>query len=209
MVRKVPTQARSIDSMNRMLDAGEQLFYEGGSPALTLEAVIERSQTSTGSFYARFGDMHGFLEAMHERVLEIIASEMVPHLAKVAAQPDLESAMLTYSQAALELVDRHKAPVYFFVVGHSHDEAARALGAQFSLASRDVFVGIVQSFLPNASSAVAKRRIEMAFRTIYATMFQYVMLDQSEISRIPMSRNMVATELATIISGYLRSIPAK
>jgi len=208
MVRKAPVQARSVESMNRMLDAGEQLFYEGGGPALTLEAVIERAQTSTGSFYARFGDMHGFLEAMHERVLEIVVAESVPHLAKVAAQPDLESAMLAYSQAALELVDRHKAPMYFFVVGQSHDEASRAIGAQFSLASRDVFVGIVQSLLPNASSAVAKRRIEIAFRTFYATMFQRVMLDQSEISRIPMSRNMVATELATMVSGYLRSIPA-
>ena len=53
--------------MNRMLDAGEQLFYEGGSPALTLEAVIERAETSTGSFYARFGDMRGFLDAMLDR----------------------------------------------------------------------------------------------------------------------------------------------
>ena len=57
MARSAPVQARSIASMNRMLDAGEQLFYEGGSAAVTLEAIVERSETSVGSFYARF-DMH-------------------------------------------------------------------------------------------------------------------------------------------------------
>ena len=209
MVRKAPVQARSVESMNRMLDAGEQLFYEGGSPALTLEAVIERSQTSTGSFYARFGDMHGFFEAMHERVLGIIASEMVPLIAKAAAQPDLESAILTLTKAALSIADRHRAPVYFFAVGNSQDETARSMGAQFNLGGNDAVVVIVGSFLPDASSAAAKRRIDTAWRTILAAMFQHVMLDQSEVSRINMSQNVLATELAVMISGYLRSIPAK
>ena len=40
MARRAPVQERSIESMKRMIDAGEQIFYEGGSPALTLEAVI-------------------------------------------------------------------------------------------------------------------------------------------------------------------------
>jgi AcrR family transcriptional regulator len=76
MARRAPAQERSIASMNRMLDAGEQLFFEGGNPGLTLNAVIERAETSTGSFYARFGDMRGFLDAMHERVLRVLAVEL-------------------------------------------------------------------------------------------------------------------------------------
>jgi hypothetical protein len=35
------------------------------------------------------------------------------------------------------------------------------------------------------------------------------MLDQSEVSCITMSQNVLATELAAMISGYLRSIPAE
>ena len=47
----------------------------------------------------------------------------------------------------------------------------------------------------------------MAARTLLAAMFQYVMLDQSEISRIDLSRKARATELAVLITCYLRSIP--
>ncbi len=50
MAPNKPVQERSLASMNRMLDAGEQLFFEGGSPALTLEEVIKLAETSTGSF---------------------------------------------------------------------------------------------------------------------------------------------------------------
>ena len=209
MVRKAPVQARSVESMNRMLDAGEQLFYEGGSPALTLEAVIERSQTSTGSFYARFGDMHGFLEAMHERVLGMIVAETLPVLAKAASEPDLESALITYCRGAFDMVDRHRAPLYFFVVGNSQDKVFRAMGAQFMFGASGAFIGLVQGFLPEATSAVAKRRMDMAARTILAANFQDVMLDQSEISRIDLSRKARATELAVMLTGYLRSIPTK
>ena len=39
-----------------MLVAAEELLRLGGADALTVEAVIERAGTSTGSFYARFGN---------------------------------------------------------------------------------------------------------------------------------------------------------
>ena len=47
---KQPQQARSIESTNRMLDAAESLMREGGPRAITIESVIERSETSMGSF---------------------------------------------------------------------------------------------------------------------------------------------------------------
>ena len=40
MARRAPAQERSIASMNRMLDAGEQLFFEGGNPSLTLKEPL-------------------------------------------------------------------------------------------------------------------------------------------------------------------------
>jgi AcrR family transcriptional regulator len=52
-VRRAPEQERSVISMNRMIEVGEQLFYEGGSSALTLNAVLERAEASTGSFYRK------------------------------------------------------------------------------------------------------------------------------------------------------------
>lgn len=209
MARRAPVQQRSIESMNRMLDAGEHLFYEGGSPALTLEAVIERAETSTGSFYARFGDMRGFLDAMHERVLEMVTAEILPILGKAALEPDLESSMHTAFTGVFEVVEKHRVPLYFYAVGNSHDPDWRQMGARFTFGMSDVFTKLLKQYLPKFTSTADKRRIEMAVRMSIASVFQQIMLDQDEFSRMTMSRKVVATEFADMVCTYLRATPSK
>jgi AcrR family transcriptional regulator len=209
VARRAPVQQRSIESMNRMLDAGEQLFYEGGSPALTLEAVIERADTSTGSFYARFGDMHGFLDAMHERVLQTVSAELLPVLAKAGMEPDLESAMRTAFTGAFAVIERHRVPLYFFAVGNSHDRTWREMGSRFTVGVNETYIKLIKSYLPTFTSAAAKRRIEIASRMSIATIFQQIMLDQTEFSTVNLSTKLVATEFADMVCTYLRATPSK
>ncbi len=209
MARRTPVQARSIESMNRMLEAGEQLFYEGGSPALTLEAVIERAETSTGSFYARFGDMHGFLDAMHERVLAMLAIEVEAVVVRAVAATDLDTALRTYCIGIYDFLGRHRAQTYFFAVGNTQDAHWRAVGSQFLLRNHEAFAHLVAPHLPASSKAVVKRRIDTAGRMIIAAAFQQIMFDHREISRISLSPKMVATDLAEMVTLYLRSTPTK
>jgi AcrR family transcriptional regulator len=93
-----PKQARSADSARRMLEAGEELFLTGGSDALKLEAIIERAGTSTGSFYARFGSMQGYLDALHDRALVQIEESLAPVLARAAEQTSLDDALRVVAQ---------------------------------------------------------------------------------------------------------------
>ena len=195
--------------MNRMLDVGEQLFYEGGSAALTLEAVIDRAETSTGSFYARFGDMRGFLGAMHERILTMIAAELIPVLDKATMEPDLESAVRKAFTGVFEVVERHRTALFFFAVGNSHDSEWREMGAQLTIGMSDVFTNLMKQYLPKFTSTTAKRRIEMASRMGIASVFQQIMLDQEEFSRVNLSPKVIATEYANLVCAYLRATPTK
>ena len=192
-----------------MLDVGEQLFYEGGSTALTLEGVIERAETSTGSFYARFGDMRGFLSAMHERVLTMISAELLPVFRKAALEPDLESAALKAFTGVFEVIERHRIPLFFFAVGNSHDSEWREMGAEFTIGMSDVFTQLMRQYLPKFTSTTAKRRVEMAARMGIASVFQQIMLDQEEFSRVNLSRKVIATECADLVCAYLRATPTK
>ena len=192
-----------------MLDVGEQLFYEGGSTAITLEAVIERAETSTGSFYARFGDMRGFLSAMHERVLTMISAELLPVLDKAAMEPDLESAMRKAFTGVFEVVERHRTALFFFAVGNSHDSEWREMGAQLTIGMSDVFTNLMKQYLPKFTSTTAKRRIEMAARMGIASVFQQIMLDQEELSRLSLTRKVIATEYADMVCSYLRATPTQ
>jgi AcrR family transcriptional regulator len=195
--------------MNRMLEAGEELFYEGGYSALTLDAVIERAGTSTGSFYARFGDMRGFLDAMHVRVLELVSVEVLESIAMASKQPDLESGIRKMCIEGFKVVSRNRTSLYFFAVGNSSDPHWRKMGTKFNLAFSDAFLQVFDLFLSKAKSVPEKRRRDAAARMMIAATFQHIMLDQHEISRIKVNEKESAVALADMVCLYLRATPSK
>jgi AcrR family transcriptional regulator len=64
---KPPLQARSRLALTSLLDAAEHLVGERGFEETSVQEIVVRSGTSVGSFYRRFKDKHGLLQALHER----------------------------------------------------------------------------------------------------------------------------------------------
>ena len=62
-----PQQARGLASMNRMLEATQELLEEVHFDDLTVQDVVRRAGTSIGSFYSRFRSKDGLLECLRER----------------------------------------------------------------------------------------------------------------------------------------------
>ena len=63
-----PRQARSRETMTRILDAAESLLADRSFGALTIEAVCERAGSNTGSFYNLFADKQALLECLLDRL---------------------------------------------------------------------------------------------------------------------------------------------
>ena len=209
MARSAPKQERSFASMNRMLEAGEQLFYEGGAPALTLEAVIERAETSTGAFYGRFGDMRGFLDAMHERMIGTLVQELDALVAKVELAEDLDSAVRTICVEFFDAAKRRHAQIHFFAVGNSQDAKWRAQGSALMIQFTGTVAHVIAKHLPRPLNAATKRRIDIAVRMIIAAVFQQITFEHQEISRINVSTTTMSNEVATMAVLYLREAPTK
>ncbi len=76
---KPPKQRRSQESLERILDAAETLIRERGFEQMTIAEVVQRSDSSVGSLYARFRDKLALLRAVqvryHARVENGIAAE--------------------------------------------------------------------------------------------------------------------------------------
>ena len=64
---RTPQQARTRDSLGRMLDAAEQLVADKGFDDTGIAEIARAAGTSVGAFYRRFRDKHGLLHALHER----------------------------------------------------------------------------------------------------------------------------------------------
>src|SRR5512143_476146 len=69
-----PKQARSERTLQRLLDAAEQLIAEKGHQAVSIPEIARRAHSSVGGFYARFRDKNELLRALEERhFIELMA----------------------------------------------------------------------------------------------------------------------------------------
>lgn len=62
-----PKQARSQETLYRILDAAEALIEEKGLLDVSIPEIVRRAGSSVGGFYARFRDKNELLRALEER----------------------------------------------------------------------------------------------------------------------------------------------
>ena len=195
--------------MDRMLDAGEELFLSGGPKSLKLNLIIARSGASTGSFYARFGDMEGYLEALHERALGQIKAELSTVFQRAAGQDSLSETLSLFLQEFIKLLRKFKAPVFFFAVGRTHVPAGREKGASVTLAIHRQIIEMLEPYIRNDNPSETERRLDMVARMISAMSFQVIMFEHKEVSTLRMSDKEVAKEWAALLSAGLESLAKK
>lgn len=203
-----PKQARSADSTKRMLDAGEELFLAGGSDALKLEAIIERAGTSTGSFYARFGSMQGYLDALHDRSLVRIEESLSPVIAKASQQTTLDDTVRILVEGSLKELRRNRASLYYFAVAGTQAPHTRERGTRFMLSFRESLIHLTNRFVADPSNGDAQRRLDMMWRLFFAMGVQQVMFDPDEISPLRVSDRMLAREWAAALCATVTEFAA-
>lgn len=62
-----PKQARSEETLDRLLDAAEALIKDKGLAKVSIAAIARKAGSSVGGFYARFKDKDELLRTLHER----------------------------------------------------------------------------------------------------------------------------------------------
>jgi AcrR family transcriptional regulator len=86
-----PKQARSEDSLRRLLDAAESLLEERGFSEVSIADIARRARSSVGGFYARFRDKDELLLALQERFVAELEKRFSVVEAEVAADADLSA----------------------------------------------------------------------------------------------------------------------
>lgn len=191
--------------MNRMLDTAESLLDAGGPDALTVDAVVQAANTSTGSFYARFGDRQGLLVALQDRFLERLTASPVQAFETSAAEGELTE---TIERLVVDFLDafrtNRQAFVAFMLLNRS-DPSMRDRGAQ---ASRNAAAAIAQLLEPHRSEIAHPEpslAADIVYRTLFAMATQTVMFDDHEISNQHYTDQSRAREMTVLLLAYLRS----
>jgi len=202
---KKPQQARSIESTNRMLDAAESLLREGGPRAMTVEAVVERSGTSMGSFYARFESHDGLLQALHERYLEVVVEEnLFARLETAIAEPDLASAVHSFVNAAFVMSFEHRDLTSFFMIFNNDDQAMRAVGARTSQAFADLMLRLVKKHSSEVSHKNLRVAADFAVLLIIGIALESVLHEPGEFTGNVRSNKQITDSTSQAVVAYLK-----
>lgn len=117
-----PKQARSRQTLVRLLDAAEALIDEKGLADASVPEIVRRAGSSVGGFYARFRDKAELLRALEERfygqVIETLETMVEPSQWSGASVPEIVRALV---HQLVTIARDRGALLRAFVIGSAHD----------------------------------------------------------------------------------------
>lgn len=117
--RRVPTQRRSLERVERLLDAASQIVVEQGVEALTTRSIAEAAEVPVASLYQYFSDKDGILLALVERDMAEMDDQVRADLAELT-DLSLPSIVATTMRAYVRVYHRRPAFVEIWLRGRTN-----------------------------------------------------------------------------------------
>jgi AcrR family transcriptional regulator len=127
-----PKQARSEETLYRLLDAAEALIEEKGLGDASIPEIVRRAGSSVGGFYARFQDKDALLRALEERFFEQVSARLEA-LADERRWADarLEEIVDACAAELVSVAGERRNLIAAFLIRAAHDPAVREGGLRF------------------------------------------------------------------------------
>jgi len=202
---KPPQQARSQKTLERLLDAAEELIAERGVGAVTVSEVVRRAESSVGAFYARFPDKDALLSTLQERsCAEALATSELALDPRRWESVDLGTAVFEIVKFAVTLYKERRGIVIAFIELAAAEPAfaARRAALETETGAR------LRAFLEARSDEVAHTDLNVAaqvsIRIILSTLEYGAMIFRGESpSPDRLSDERMAGELTRAVLAYL------
>ena len=205
-----PRQTRSQETLERLLDAAEEVFGERGFEAATVSEVVRRARSSVGAMYARFTDKDALLSCLHERFTE----EAIATADMALAADRWEGATIAeiFSEVIPFLVEVYRQKsglIRAFIVRGSHDiefaETASRLGQYISERLTELLLERREQIAhPNPPLAV-----DFGLRMVFDTLDQSTLFADIERTTTHLTSREIGRELTRAYLCYLGAEPAE
>ncbi len=204
---KTPCQQRSRDSLERILKTAEALIRTKGFEALTVAEVVRRSETSIGTFYARFIDKTALLHAVQERVHGREETQIRERVGKVGWDT------LSLEETVRGLVDIKRAVtkgnerlLEAFVVHGATDPVVRQRGYRYKASVENLEVEVLMRHAAQIGHQDPESAARVASRLWQAAQEEQVQRSQSGVtSPGAVPQDLLMQKLAEVVIAYLRS----
>jgi len=171
--RRMPTQARSRERVDRILEAASRIVVEHGIDALTTRSIAAAADVPVASLYQYFSDRDAILLALVERDTAEMDDQVATDLAALAAlsvDALVETTMRAYTKVYARRPDfvqiwlrgRTNAAVHDF--GRQHNRRTAQQLRDFAIDA-----GLARDDLPLAAAELAVEIGDRVFQLAYET----------------------------------------
>jgi AcrR family transcriptional regulator len=199
-----PRQARSRETLDRILDAAETLVSEKGFEDATVAEIVRRAGSSVGAFYTRFRDKEGLLYALYERYLEqaIATADDALDPARWTGTPVPE--MLEAVVGFLVRVYREQGGlIRAFVVRNQTDAEFQARQARLSHYVAEKLGGVLLARRDEITHPSPERAVGFGLAMVFATIEDTVLFGETRSRAVALSDSELAVELTRAYLAYL------
>jgi AcrR family transcriptional regulator len=202
-----PQQARSQETLDRILDAAEALVTQKGFEDTPVAEIAQRAGSSVGAFYARFQDKDALLHALYERYYE---------QAIATADAALDPARWEDARIAeiLDAVVRFLTAIYreqcglirAFVIRTHSDASFQARRERLSHYVSERLSTLLLARRDEISHPDPERAAAFGLAQVFATLESVILFGELRSGVLALSDDDLATELVRAYLAYLGAV---
>jgi len=199
-----PRQARSRETLDRILDAAEALVAEKGFEDATVSEIVRRAGSSVGAFYTRFRDKDGLLYALYERYLEQAVAPADDALDPARWESTDTAELLESVVGFLVAIYREQSGLMrAFVLRNHTDVEFRARRERLSHYVSDKLVALLRARLGDVRHPEPERAVAFGLSMVFSSIEDHVLFGETRSSVTAIGDDELATELTRAWLAYL------
>jgi AcrR family transcriptional regulator len=165
-----PLQARSRDSWNRVLDAGEHILETSGYKGFTIVAVCKQANVSVDAIYTRVSGKDALFLAVYENILSkmAIGEDALDDYSELDRLPIDELVRRAVTIVA-EIFLARASFVRSMVLLSGSNDAVRQHGSDWTIELSRKFVQLLERRQSEFAHEAGRRAIDACFRTVFSS----------------------------------------
>jgi AcrR family transcriptional regulator len=208
---KEPTQARSKDTLGRILVAAEDLIAAGQFDRATVAGVVKRAGTSVGAFYARFSDKDALLHVLQERMVRRVETAVLGLTAEDLWEGQPLAEVVHGIVAGLACMLRLERSAFMALTAGWRVAGRPEVWDRSKRISRLIWDS-VEALLVDRGDEIAHPRPEFAIRIglsmVVWTLREHLVFGAAGVTPVRVSDDDLVAELATAYLSYLQGCAA-
>lgn len=202
MKSREPKQARSRQSLEKVLEATLALLEERGNDEFTLADVSALSAVSIGSIYARFKGKDELIRVAHNRKLDDIDAESSRLFEALPTNPGegLESVLREAVDETILILRRHAGILRPLLILAARDETISQRGRASHAALAAGFAGVLGIW---SDGNLKQDDVDWSFNVIYSVIAQRLGLGSTVEASGAFGWSEIAEKLAGMVAPYL------